>query len=95
MACNGWNPTDWLSCGQQLVGKAASSAASDAFSQIAHDFASTADHVTAWLWAEMSEATEVTLGGKGWGTYLGITVALAAAVGAGLFVIQVIVSALR
>jgi type IV secretion system protein TrbL len=89
------NPTDWLSCGEQLVGKAASSAASDAFSQIAHDFASTADHVTTWLWSEMSQATAVELGGKGWGAYLGITFALAATVGAGLFLIQVIASALR
>jgi hypothetical protein len=89
------NPTDWLSCGEQLVGKAASSAASDAFSQIAHDFASTADHVTTWLWSEMSQATAVEVGGKGWGPYLGITFALAATVGAGLFLIQVIASALR
>jgi type IV secretion system protein TrbL len=89
------NPTDWLSCGEQLVGKAASSAASDAFSQIAHDFASTADHVTTWLWSEMNQATAVELGGKGWGAYLGITLALAATVGAGLFLIQVIASALR
>lgn len=89
------NPTDWLSCGEQLVGKAASSATSDAFSQIAHDFASTADHVTTWLWSEMNQATAVELGGKGWGAYLGITLALAATVGAGLFLIQVIASALR
>jgi hypothetical protein len=94
MSCSA-APWDWVSCGEQLVGKAASSAASDAFSQIAHDFASTADHVTAWLWGEMSQATAVTLGGRGWGTYLGITFGLAAAVGAGLFMIQVIASALR
>ncbi|MCU4183863.1 hypothetical protein K6U06_05785 [Acidiferrimicrobium sp. IK] len=77
------------------VGSAAKAAAGDAFGEIANDFAHTAQHATSWLWGQLDQATAVQIGGAGWGTYLGITVTLAVAIGAGLFVIQVIASALR
>ena len=48
-----------------------------------------------WLWGQLDQATALRIGGAGWGTYLGITVTLAVAIGAGLFLIQVITSALR
>lgn len=87
--------SDPWGCVSGAVGSAAKAAAGDAFSEIAKDFANTADHATSWLWGQLDQATMLRIGGAGWGTYLGITVALAVAVGAGLFLIQVIASALR
>ena len=92
MSC-GWS--DPLGCVSDAVGGAAKAAAGDAFSEIANDFAHTAQHATAWLWGQLDQATALRIGGAGWGTYLGITVTLAVAIGAGLFLIQVIASALR
>lgn len=87
--------SDPWGCVSGAVGSAAKAAAGDAFSEIAKDFADTADHATSWLWGQLDQATMLRIGGAGWGTYLGITVALAVAVGAGLFLVQVIASALR
>ena len=84
-----------MGCVSDAVGGAAKAAAGDAFSEIANDFAHTAQHATAWLWGQLDQATALRIGGAGWGTYLGITVTLAVAIGAGLFLIQVIASALR
>jgi hypothetical protein len=92
MSC-GWG--DPWGCVSDAVGGAAKAAAGDAFSEIANDFAHTAQHATAWLWGQLDQATALQIGGAGWGTYLGITVTLAIAIGAGLFLIQVIASALR
>lgn len=94
MSCNA-NPLSWGSCITNAVGGAAKAAAKSAFDQIAGDFAHTAQHATAWLWGQLNQATAVQIGGPGWGTYLGITVTLAAVIGVGLFAIQVTVSALR
>ena len=84
-----------MGCVAGAVGSAAKAAAGDAFSEIANDFAHTAQHATTWLWGQLDQATALRIGGAGWGTYLGITVTLAVAIGAGLFLIQVIASALR
>ncbi len=84
-----------MGCVADAVGGAAKAAAGDAFSEIANDFAHTAQHATTWLWGQLDQATTLRIGGAGWGTYLGITVTLAVAIGAGLFLIQVIASALR
>ena len=92
MSC-GWG--DPWGCVSDAVGGAAKAAAGDAFSEIANDFAHTAQHATAWLWGQLDQATALRIGGASWGTYLGITVTLAIAIGAGLFLIQVIASALR
>ena len=92
MSC-GWS--DPWGCVSDAVGGAAKAAAGDAFSEIANDFAHTAQHATAWLWGQLDQATALRIGGAGWGTYLGITLTLAVAIGAGLFLIQVIASALR
>ena len=92
--CRAAGATRWAASAS-AVGGAAKAAAGDAFSEIANDFAHTAQHATAWLWGQLDQATALRIGGAGWGTYLGITVTLAVAIGAGLFLIQVIASALR
>jgi hypothetical protein len=88
VACAPWNP---IGCAADI----AKSAAGDAFSSIAHDFGNTADSAVNWLWAQTSDATSVHLGGAGFSLDLGIVAAIAVTVATGLFVIQVIASALR
>jgi type IV secretion system protein TrbL len=92
MACSIAHP---LGCISELAGHAAKEIAGSAFTEIANDFGQAADSAVNWLWAETSAATSVTLGGAGWKTDLGITTALAVSIGLGLFVIQVIASAVR
>jgi type IV secretion system protein TrbL len=87
--------TDPLGCVAELAGGAAKQIAGSAFSEIAHDFGQAADSAINWLWGQTSAATSVTLGGAGWKTDLGITAALAASIGLGLFVIQLIVATVR
>jgi hypothetical protein len=73
----------------------AKSAASDAFSSIAHDFAHVADSAVNWLWAQTTNATAVGLGGTEFNLDLGIVATIAVTVAVGLFVIQLIASTLR
>jgi hypothetical protein len=73
----------------------AKSAAGDAFSSIAHDFAKTADSAVNWFWGQTSNATAVRLGGAGFNLDLGIVATIAVTVALGLFVIQLIASTLR
>jgi type IV secretion system protein TrbL len=87
--------THWKSCVTGLLGKSAGAVAESAFTAIANDFGDAAKDATNWLWQTMDAATAVRLGGPGWAADLGITVALALIVGTGLFLIQVISSALR
>ena len=90
MGC-GFNPASWGDCVGQVAGKAAG----DAFHQIAQDFGHTAEHVTGWLWGQISGATALQIGGPAWSTPWEITATLAGIVGLGLLVIQVAASALR
>jgi type IV secretion system protein TrbL len=85
------NPAQWGDC----VGEVAGKAAGDAFHQIAQDFGHTAEHVTGWLWGQISAATALQIGGPAWTTPWEITGAIAGIVGLGLLVIQVGASALR
>jgi hypothetical protein len=85
------NPTSWGDC----VGEVAGKAAGDAFHQIAQDFGHTAEHVTGWLWGQISGATALQIGGPAWSTPWEITGTIAGIVGLGLLVIQVAASALR
>ncbi len=89
--CEWYNPFSYGTC----AGDVAKSAAGDAFHSIAESFASAADHAIGWLWHQMNVATAVHLGGKGFGLELGITGAIAGAVGLGLFAIQIIQSIVR
>jgi hypothetical protein len=88
MACAPWNP---IGCAASL----AKTAAGDAFSSIAHDFGHMADAAVNWLWAQTNDATAVRLGGTGFHVDLGIVATIAVTVAVGLFVIQVMASALR
>ena len=69
--------------------------AGDAFESIAQSFGHAAQDATSWLWEQLGPATAVSLGGAGFSTVLGMVAAIAATVAVGLFVLQVIQSALR
>lgn len=88
MSCSVANP---LGC----VSSAAKSVAGDAFAAIARDFAKAADSTVNWLWTQMSAATAVHLGGRGFDLDLGIMIGITGIVAVGLFVIQVMASVLR
>lgn len=92
MACGLSNP---LACVQTVAGGVGKQVAGDVFDEIAQSFATAAKHATTWLWNTMGQATAVRFGGPGWHRDLGITVGLALSVGVGLFLIQVIASAIR
>jgi hypothetical protein len=88
VACAPWNP---IGC----VTDVAKTAAGDAFSSIARDFGHMADSAVNWLWVQTSDATAVRLGGAGFHLDLGIVATIAVTVALGLFVIQVMASAIR
>jgi hypothetical protein len=84
-------PWQWGGCATQVAG----SVAGDAFEAIARSFGQAAADATSWLWAQMGQATAVSLGGAGFSTVLGMVAAIAGTVAVGLFVLQVAQSALR
>ncbi|MGH9075345.1 MAG: hypothetical protein ACRDZQ_14690 [Acidimicrobiales bacterium] len=88
MACSALHP---VSC----IGSAAKAVAGDAFAAIARDFGRAAEATINWLWAQLSQASAVHLGGAGFHLDLSIVAAITAVVALGLFVIQVTTSALR
>ncbi len=88
MACSIADP---LGC----LDSAAKSVAGDAFASIAHDFGTVADSAINWLWAQISSAAAVSLGGPGFNLDIGIVAAITATVAVGLFVIQVTSSTVR
>lgn len=92
MACG---LTDPLGCVKDVVGGVGKQVAGDVFDEIAQSFATAAEDATKWLWDTMGQATAVHFGGSGWQRDMGITVSLALIIGVGLFLIQVIASALR
>lgn len=87
--------TDPVGCVTDVIGGAAKTAADSAFNAIAHDFGQAADSAVNWLWGQISAATAVSLGGPGFGSEVAITGTIAATIGLGLFIIQVIASVLR
>lgn len=88
MACNVLHP---VGCAASL----AKTAAGDAFSSIAHDFATTAASAVDWLWAQLGQATAIQLSGPGFRLDAGIVTAITAVVAVGLFALQVTASVLR
>ena len=70
-------------------------AATDAFSAIAGAFGKAADNTINWLWAQMSSATAIRLGGTAFHQLLAVALAVAAVVAVGIFVAQLAVSAVR
>jgi hypothetical protein len=89
--CNPTDPTQWGKC----LGGVAKSAASDVFSSIASAFAKAADSTINWLWAQMTTATAIHLGGSAFHQLFALAAVVAAVVAVGIFVIQLSVSALR
>ncbi|HET9072098.1 MAG TPA: hypothetical protein VFN60_09310 [Acidimicrobiales bacterium] len=88
MSCNVLHP---VGCAASL----AKTAAGDAFSSIAHDFAKTAASAVDWLWAQLGQATAIQLSGPGFRLDAGIVTAITAVVAVGLFTLQVTASVLR
>ena len=74
----------------------ARSAASDVFSSIASSFAKAADSTINWLWAQMSNATAIHLGGTAFDQlFRWLAAVVAVVVAVGIFVVQLAISALR
>jgi type IV secretion system protein TrbL len=71
------------------------SVADDAFSKMAHSFASAAAGTTNWLWKQIDQATTINLDSPGINKDLIATGAIAVVLCTGLFLIQVITAALR
>jgi type IV secretion system protein TrbL len=91
VSCSAVNPLSWGDCAAQV----ASSVAGDAFSAIAKAFGQAADAAVTWLWSQVSSASAVRLGGKGFSLEVGITAGIAVVVAVGLFVIQLATATLR
>jgi hypothetical protein len=91
MSCTGANAFNPI-C---RIGDVATSAANDAFSNIAGWFGKAASQATTWLWQEIGSATSVNLNSPQLGTDLLATSAIAVVLSLGLFLVQVITSALR
>jgi hypothetical protein len=73
----------------------ATSAANDAFSNIAAWFGKAASQATTWLWGEIGSATSVNINSPQLTTDLLATSAIAVVLSLGLFLLQVITSVLR
>jgi hypothetical protein len=91
VGCKWYNPFSYGNCFSDV----AKSVAGDAFHSIAESFAHAADRAVNWLWGQLSSATALHLGGRGFGLQIGITGAIAGTVAVGLFSIQIIQSVLR
>ena len=91
MSCTGANAVNPICRLDDL----ATSAANDAFSNIAGWFGKAAAQATTWLWAEIGSATSVNLDSPQLGTDLLATSAIAVVLSLALFLVQVITSLLR
>ncbi|MGO9960355.1 MAG: hypothetical protein ACLP50_31000 [Solirubrobacteraceae bacterium] len=89
------NPLHWAGCIVHGVGTVAGSVAGDVFDQVATDFAQFAEHATTWVWKELDAATAVKLSGASWDGVLQVTVEIGVLVCVTMFLLQVILSALR
>jgi hypothetical protein len=91
MACTGIHVLD----PRCQLGSVAGSVADDAFSKMAQSFGSAAAGAVNWLWKQINEATKIDLSSAGITHDLLATGAIALILCTGLFLIQVITSALR
>jgi len=78
-----------------VIGRVGSSVTTSVFGSIASGFGNTADSAINWLWQQLSTSTTVSLSGANFELDLGIAVAIAAVLCLGLFVVQVVISALK
>jgi len=95
VSCSGINSADPICAVVSSIGSLGSSVTNSVFSSVATAFGNTADSAINWLWAQMSSSTSVTLGGAAYGLDLGLVASIAAVLCVGLFVIQLVVSALK
>ena len=92
VSCLSLDPAKTVTC---LAGSVSKTVAADVFGSIAHDFAAAADSTINWLWAQMSDATAVRLGGTAFNQLLAVAGLVAIVIAVGIFVIQMAVSAVR
>jgi len=95
VSCAGVDVTNPICLVVRSIGSLGSSVTSSVFSSVATAFGNTADSAINWLWAQMSTSTSVTLGGAGFALDLGLVTSIAAVLCLGLFIIQLVVSALQ
>jgi hypothetical protein len=90
--CNNFNP---ICVVVKSIGSLGTTVTTSVFSSVASAFGNTADSAINWLWQQLSSSTTVSLGGANFELDLGIVVSIAVVLCLGLFVLQMVVSALR
>jgi type IV secretion system protein TrbL len=95
MSCTGIQLADPICAIVSSIGSIGSSVTNSVFSSVATAFGNTADSAINWLWSQMSSSTSVTLGGSAFGLDLGIVTSIAAVLCSGLFLVQLVTSALK
>jgi hypothetical protein len=95
MQCTGINALNPICLVATSIGHLGSSVTNSVFSSVATAFANTADSAINWLWSQMTSATSISFGGASFELDLGIVSAIAAVVCVGLFIIQLVLSALK
>ena len=95
MACTGIDALNPICQVASSIGHLGSSVTNSVFSSVATAFGNTADSAINWLWSQMSSATSISFGGANFELDLGIVSAIAAVVCIGLFIVQLVLSALK
>ena len=95
MSCSGFNSADPICVIVSSISSLGSSVTNSVFSSVATAFGNTADSAINWLWSQMSSSTSVTLGGAAFGLDLGLVTSIAAVLCIGLFIVQLVTSALK
>ena len=95
MQCTGINALNPICVVARSIGHLGSSVTNSVFSSVATAFGNTADSAINWLWSQMTSATSISFGGASFELDLGIVSAIAAVVCIGLFIVQLVISALK
>ena len=95
MACTGVSALNPICQVVSSIGHLGSSVTNSVFSSVATAFGNTADSAINWLWGQMSSSTSISFGGTNFELDLGIVSAIAAVVCGGLFIVQLVLSALQ
>jgi type IV secretion system protein TrbL len=95
MSCSGLGSANPICAIVSSIGSLGSSVTNSVFSSVATAFGNTADSAINWLWSQMSSSTSVTLGGAAYGLDLGLVTSIAAVLCVGLFIVQLVTSALK
>jgi len=95
MGCTGIDALNPICQVASSIGHLGSSVTNSVFSSVATAFGNTADSAINWLWSQMSSATSISFGGATFELDLGIVSAIAAVVCIGLFIVQLVLSAMK